>query len=156
MDDIALTPLEQSDTPALMRFETENRGWFEAWVPPRPEGYWQRDSLEAIIRDQVAGAHAMFLIRLGPRIAGRLDLTDFAGGTAGLGTRIGRDHCAQGIATRAVRLGLDAARALHLDAVEARTKHDNPASARVLEKTGFSAITSDRGFRFFRQTLDTA
>lgn len=56
---------------------------------------------------------------------------------------IGRSHWGKGIATCALEafLTLDPSRPLH-----ARIAHDNVASRRVLEKCGFRAIATDRGF----------
>lgn len=56
---------------------------------------------------------------------------------------IGRSHWGKGIATCALEafLTLDPSRPLH-----ARIAHDNVASRRVLEKCGFRAIATERGF----------
>lgn len=56
---------------------------------------------------------------------------------------IGRSHWGKGIATCALEafLTLDRSRPLH-----ARIAHDNVASRRVLEKCGFRAIATERGF----------
>jgi RimJ/RimL family protein N-acetyltransferase len=56
---------------------------------------------------------------------------------------IGRSYWGKGIATCALEafLTLDPSRPLH-----ARIAHDNVASRRVLEKCGFRAIATDRGF----------
>lgn len=153
MNDISLTRLGLADAPALMAFEIENRAWFEAWVPPRPDAYWHRDSLEAIIRELVEGPDPKYLIRKGPALAGRLNLSAIDGGTAQLGYRVGRAFNDRGIASRAVELGLAAASSLGLGAVEAQVKTDNPASARVLEKTGFDVIAAADGWRGFRIAL---
>ena len=56
---------------------------------------------------------------------------------------IGRSHWGKGIATCALEafLTLDPSHPLH-----ARIAHDNVASRRVLEKCGFRAIATERGF----------
>jgi RimJ/RimL family protein N-acetyltransferase len=56
---------------------------------------------------------------------------------------IGRSYWGKGVATCALKafLTVDPSRPLH-----ARIAHDNVASRRVLEKCGFRAIATDRGF----------
>ena len=154
MDDITLTPLALADAGALYAFERANRAWFEAWVPARPEAYRTPESLAALIEEQLAGPDAMFLIRSGPQIVGRLNLTNIAEGAADLGYRVGEAACGRGVATEAVRLGLDAARSMGLTAINVRVKPDNPASAQVLAKSGFDRIGTEPAFHIFRRTLD--
>jgi RimJ/RimL family protein N-acetyltransferase len=56
---------------------------------------------------------------------------------------IGRSHWGKGIATAALNafLAVDTSRPLH-----ARVAYDNVASRRVLEKSGFRVVGTDRGF----------
>ncbi len=54
-----------------------------------------------------------------------------------MGYRIGEAYVGRGVASVAVALALDEARARGHWAVEARVASGNPASIRVLEKTGF-------------------
>ena len=64
-----------------------------------------------------------------------------------LGCWIARGHWGHGYATEAVRATLSVARALGHGRILARHFHDDPASARVLEKAGFSR-TGKRPNRF--------
>jgi len=149
--DITLTPLAVSDVPDLYAFERENRAWFERFVPPRPDAYWQHARLAALVRTQVADPDAMFLIRVGGALAGRLNLTDFEVGVAQLGYRVGKAWGGRGVASAAVALGLERARGLGLRAVEARARADNPASVRVLEKCGFVLRADGAGWHLGRR-----
>ncbi|UWP95841.1 GNAT family N-acetyltransferase [Aliiroseovarius crassostreae] len=137
MADLSLAPLTEEDAPALFAFEVENRAWFETWVGPRPHTYWEVTSLAQVIRAQLVGDDAMFLIRRGDEILGRLNLTAREGGVAQLGYRVGECHVGQGVASAAVAQALECARKLGLWALEARVANDNPASRGVLEKNGF-------------------
>ncbi len=158
MAEITLDPLCEADAPALFAFEVENRHWFEAWVGPRPDTYWEQTSLARIIRAQVEEGEAMFLIKRQQEILGRLNLTAAQGGVAQLGYRVGQRHTGQGAGSAAVRLGIDAARDLGLWALEARVIEENLASQRVLEKNGFvqTGTSEIDGLRcvWFRRDLD--
>ncbi|MDA5093462.1 GNAT family N-acetyltransferase [Aliiroseovarius sp. KMU-50] len=138
---ITLDPLSEADAPDLFAFEVGNRAWFEKWVGPRPDSYWELTSLTRIIRDQVAEGEPMFLIKRDGAILGRLNITGVDGGVGLLGYRIGERHVGQGVASCAVALGLDRARALGLWALEACVLDDNPASRHILEKAGFRKIS---------------
>lgn len=156
--EITLVPLCEADAPALFAFEVENRAWFEAWVGPRPDTYWEQSSLARIIRAQVEDGEAMFLIKRGDEILGRLNLTAADGGVAQLGYRVGQRHVGQGVASAAVMLAVDAARPFGLWALEARAAENNPASKRVLEKNGFmptgTSETDGAQMVLFRRDLD--
>ncbi len=156
MADIRLTPLTVADAAALSAFEVRNRVFFEEHVGPRPDFYWDVKELATVITIQIRDDDAMFLIRSGNEIIGRLNLTSADGGVAQLGYRVGQAWCGQGVASAAVRLAFDEARRLGLWALEARVRADNPASGRVLEKTGFHLTGAEGDFRLFRADLDVA
>ena len=155
---IELRPLTVADAPALWRFEVENRAWFEGWVGPRPDSYWELGSLTRIIEGQVTDTDAMYLIWEGDTLLGRVNLTGIDAGVAQLGYRIGEASCGRGVASQAVALVLDRARALGLWAVEARVAQGNPASVRVLEKCGFQQTGCSRfgeiEMTLYRRDLD--
>ena len=155
---VELRPLRVADAEALFAFEIENRAWFEAHVGPRPDTYWEVGSLRRIIKAQVEDADAMFLIWRDGTLLGRVNLTGFDGGVAQLGYRVGQAHCGQGVASKAVALALEQARALGLWAVEARVREDNVASGKVLEKAGFAVsghtVLTDMNLTLYRRALD--
>ncbi|WP_424942191.1 GNAT family N-acetyltransferase [Aliiroseovarius crassostreae] len=156
--DITLDPLSEADAPALFAFEVQNRAWFEHWVGPRPDTYWELSSLTRIIRDQVAEGEAMFLIKRQGEILGRLNITGEGDSVAQLGYRVGEAYVGQGVASAAVILGLEQARKRGLWALEARVLDDNPASMHVLEKCGFHPTgqkeMGGRVFSSYRRDLD--
>ena len=156
--EIELVPLSVGEAPALFAFEVKNRAWFERWVGPRPDSYWEISSLAKIVQNQVDAGEWMYLVKRLGRILGRVNLTDEGNGVAQLGYRIGREYAGQGVASSAVRLMVDHAPTLGLWALEARVLEGNDASYRVLEKTGFRPIgQSDLQGRLlttFRRDLD--
>ncbi|MBT2129711.1 GNAT family N-acetyltransferase [Aliiroseovarius lamellibrachiae] len=156
--EIELVPLSVDDAPALFAFEVKNRAWFEGWVGPRPDSYWELSSLEKIVQNQVDAGEWMYLVKSDGRILGRLNLTDEGNGVAQLGYRIGQDHVGRGVASKAVIQMVGKAPSLGLWALEARVLAGNDASYRVLEKTRFR-ITDERtldgrALMIFRRDLD--
>ncbi len=158
MADLELAPLGVGDAPGLFAFERKNRDWFETQVGPRPDIYWKLDTLTDLIREQVKAGEMMFLLKIGGRIVGRVNVTALENGVAQLGYRIGQAHCGQGIATRAVALICQEACDRGIWALEARVLRDNIASKRVLEKVGFirtgTAQIGDLDCDTFRRDLD--
>ncbi len=158
MVDLELAPLSVDDAPGLFAFEIRNRLWFEKQVGPRPDTYWDLTSLTEIIREQVTAGEMMFLLKIGGRIVGRVNLTALDSGVAQLGYRIGQAHTGQGIATRAVRMACSEALERGIWALEARVAWNNVASKRVLEKVGFMRTGNEKigdlECETFRRDLD--
>ncbi|HUP68030.1 MAG TPA: GNAT family N-acetyltransferase, partial [Sphingomicrobium sp.] len=74
-----------------------------------------------------------------PRLVGACGLGRRPSGAVEMGYWIARDHWGRGLATEACTALIDIARTLGLTSVEGSHFVDNPASARVLEKLGFSS-----------------
>ena len=137
--------LSFDDAASLLRFELENRDWFERLVAPRDPDFYSHQGVTAHIRECLDGYaqarwHACVLIGPTGDIVGRANLKDIdvAAGTAEAGYRIGERHTAQGCATLAVRHLMDVARTQwQLQRLRAYVTVNNPASARVLLKCGF-------------------
>lgn len=73
-----------------------------------------------------------------PRLVGGCGLGRRPSGAVELGYWIAREHWNRGLATEAAGAVLDIARTMGFAQVEASHYLDNPASARVLEKLGFT------------------
>lgn len=138
--------LEAADAAALLRFEEENRAFFEATLPPRPAAFYtrqgMRESIAASIEERRAGSAFMYVVVDGDgEIAGRVNLFGVVRGPvegAELGYRIGDRHQGRGHATRAVAHVLrEAFEAWDLHRVEASTAPTNVASQIVLLRNGF-------------------
>lgn len=99
-------PLRVEDAEVLWHFEIENRAWFERWVGPRPDTYWELGSLTKFIEAQLADPDAMYLVWDGATLLGRVNLTGIAQGVAQLGGyRIGEAHVGRGgVASAAVAI----------------------------------------------------
>ncbi len=137
--------LRLDDAAALLEFELSNRAWFEEFVLPRAESVYSQAGMAAHIdtclNDYAAGTmHPCVILDRDGRVAGRANLKDIdaAEWTTEIGYRIGRQHIGRGLATRAVSHLKDLAYGQwRLARLLAFVTIENPASARVLEKSGF-------------------
>jgi ribosomal-protein-alanine N-acetyltransferase len=138
------------------------------WDAIKQTGRMPYPPTEAAMRDWIAGHlgarnHSFLLIRREDRAA--IGGGGFGGSArvAELGYTLGRAYWGKGYATEAVQGMLDYARQLGLRRLEAYSFVDNPASARVLEKAGFTdlgvitrhypARGGQRAVRHFRKNL---
>ncbi len=138
--------LQDTDATALLRFEEENRAFFEATLPPRPASYYALEHVErtiaASLEEARAGtAYLYVVVEPDGTIVGRANLFDVARGPvqgAELGYRIGERHQGRGHATRAVAHVIrEAFERWDLHRVEASTAAANVASQIVLLRNGF-------------------
>ena len=138
--------LEASDAPALLRFEEENRAFFEATLPPRPASYYALDRVQETIAASLEEAHAgtaylYVVLDADGTLVGRVNLFGVARGPvqgAELGYRIGERHKGRGHATRAVAHAVrEAFERWDLHRLEAATAATNVASQIVLLRNGF-------------------
>ncbi|MEM7735848.1 MAG: GNAT family protein [Deinococcota bacterium] len=139
-----LLTLEDSD--ALVDFETRNKAWFEAWVPARPEAYFDKDQFPSVLAELIDGmsasSHLLFVRYQDNQIVGRFNLTNINAGQADVGYRVCQDYLGQGIASAGVAfLKRVAVNELNLTRLVARAATTNTAnniaSQKVLLKQGF-------------------
>jgi ribosomal-protein-alanine N-acetyltransferase len=145
MNNFTIRLLTPADGPALLDFETRNRGWFEQHVAARGEAFYSQAGVDQHIAELLA-AHAQghwfpsLLLDEAGAIIGRINLKDMdlQAGVAELGYRLGQDQIGAGLATAAVgQMKVLAQQQWGLQRLDAVVSPANPASARVLEKCGF-------------------
>ncbi|MGH1494052.1 MAG: GNAT family N-acetyltransferase [Acidimicrobiales bacterium] len=144
--ELTLDLLVLDDATELLEFETYNREFFARSVGPRPEGYFEIDSLREILRELLAGPDSetdrLYLARNAEhQIVGRANLTNIGVTRPGhgmVGYRVGENFCGGGVATRALAMLLDRVGQDHgVTEVEALVAVTNPASKSVLVHNGF-------------------
>lgn len=143
-----LRTLQRSDAEALLRFELENRSWFERFVAPRAESFYSPAGVEAHIDEalrelELGRYHPQLLLDEAGEIVGRVNLKDIDAlrRTAEVGYRIGQAHAGRGAASAGLLQLISTAQLVWgLDSLEAVVAEGNPASARVLEKAGFVCV----------------
>lgn len=138
--------IRRTDVPALLAFEHANRAWFESHVDARAPDFYSLAGVAAHVDDYLdrhaAGSmHPCLLVADDGAILGRCNLKDIDPATrrAEVGYRIAADACGRGLASAALHHLMELAygqwRLLGLDA---HVTIANAASARVLERAGFT------------------
>jgi len=142
MPELQLVRLDHA--PALLVFEQRNRAYFAASVPDRGEEFFAEfDAGHArLLACQAAGTdYFHLLVAEDGEVVGRVNLFEVADGSAELGYRIAQKAAGRGLATSAVREMCELAAAQYgLSTLRARVTMDNPASRKVLERNGFTAV----------------
>jgi [ribosomal protein S5]-alanine N-acetyltransferase len=145
---IVLQELTKRDCSELLKFELDNREYFEKFVPARHNDYYSLDAIEEtaenMIMNRETDEYYLFLIKdRNGQIVGRMNIYDITRtlNSGQIGYRIGERHAGKGYATQAVKLAIMEARdSLNLSRLEAKVMIKNPSSSRVLEKAGFDYI----------------
>ncbi len=156
MPTVQLIPPTPDVADELLRFETDNRAFFEARINARPPGYYSLQGVQAAIeqarRDSAEDKGYQFLVRDAAGVlVGRVNLAGVRRGQfqmADLGYRIGESAGGRGHASEALRQVLvKAFGELGLRRVEANARVDNEGSVRVLLRNGFTQFgRSTRSF----------
>ncbi|MEV0241423.1 GNAT family N-acetyltransferase [Streptomyces sp. NPDC050674] len=161
---VTLEPLRADHADALLAFERENRAYFARTVPDRGDAFFTAEGFAARLRallDEQAARVCRFHVVLGEDgdLLGRVNLMDLVDGRAELGYRIGERAAGRGVATAAVAQVCRLARADYgLTSLFAVTTLDNPASLRVLTRSGFTRVGNTTvdgrpGVRYERRDL---
>ncbi len=146
MSELTLHPIAEADAAEVLRFELENRAFFERSIAGFGDDYYTLAAIERITaeraRDWEGGNSFYYLIRdAAGELVDRISLFDVQRGPAQmaqLGYRIAEKHSGKGYATAAVGLVLkDAFEVYKLHRVEAATSPKNLGSQLVLLKNGF-------------------
>ncbi|MCE4535962.1 GNAT family N-acetyltransferase [Pelomonas sp. P7] len=144
---IHLLPPTPEVADELLRFETDNRAFFEARINARPPGYYSpegvRAAIELALREAKEDKGYQFLVRdAAGELVGRVNLIGVKRAhfhSAELGYRMAESACGKGHASEAVRQVLAKAFGeLGLRRLEANARVDNEGSVRVLLRNGFS------------------
>lgn len=145
MEWVKITQALPQDASELLDMELRNRLYFEQWVYPRPDNYYQLDavlrSIEMAQLERKKDISHQFLIKSFGTIVGRINLFNVVRANhnkAVLGYRIAEEFSGKGYATNAINLLLaEAFSSLNFWRIEATTRIDHKASIRVLKKNQF-------------------
>jgi len=146
--DTYIRRLNESDAASMLALRERNRDFLEPWEPLRQPEYFTLALQQLEIRhsDQqwsLEGGFAFGIFEVASdELVGRVALSNIVRGAwqnATLGYFVGREFNGRGHCTNAVALVLEFAyETARLHRVQAATMLSNAASARVLEKNGFS------------------
>lgn len=145
--DIKLELLSLDDAEQLLRFELENKGWFETYIPPRDQEFYSNEGVQTHIEHFLLEYKCHQLLPLIIKtsigtIAGRLNFTnvDLRKGTAHVGYRVGKAFTRKGIAKRALARGMFVLKERGIKRIFAYAEVNNMASQKVLTSNGFTKV----------------
>lgn len=146
MSSLTLYPIAEAEAAELLRFETENRAYFERSIAGFGDDYYRLETLKQVIAERTedwsSGKAYYYLIRdAAGELVGRVSLFGVRRGPAQraeIGYRVAERHGGKGYATAAVgQVVKDAFEVYGLHRLEAATSPKNVASQIVLLKNGF-------------------
>ncbi|MBV6826015.1 GNAT family N-acetyltransferase [Pseudomonas sp. PD9R] len=145
MNLVKIRTLKSTDAEALLRFEMDNREWFERHIDARDSAFYSMqgvtDHIAVYLSDFAAGAWHPFVIEdSAGKIVGRANLKDIdlSERSAEVGYRVAESACGQGLATLAVRHLIQEAQShWNLKQLVAHVYPENIGSAKVLKRCGF-------------------
>jgi len=134
--------LDTNDKKPLFDFEVRNKDWFEQFVPPRPDGYFNFNSfssiIDSLIEEQNNKACFLFVIYENNEIIGRMNISEINNNIAEIGYRICKDHLKMGLATNSLKQLIQfSSKKLNITELAAKTTSENIASQNVLLRNGF-------------------
>ena len=146
MRPLKIRTLQSSDAEQLLKFELENRHWFERHIDARSPDFYSVEGVTEHITSYLSGLadgtwHPLVIEDSDGQIVGRANLKDIdiAERSAEVGYRIAERACGQGLATLAVRRLIQEARSRwNLTRLVANVYAENIGSAKVLQRCGFS------------------
>ncbi|MBD8722510.1 GNAT family N-acetyltransferase [Oxalobacteraceae sp. CFBP 13708] len=146
MGPIRIRTLQPIDAEPLLKFELENRQWFERHIDARSSAFYSLEGVTEHIASYLAGLdneiwHPLVIEDSEGKIVGRANLKDInvLERSAEVGYRIAESACGQGLATLAVRRLIQEARShWNLSLLVANVHAGNLGSAKVLQRCGFS------------------
>ena len=146
MGPIRIRTLQPIDAESLLKFELENRQWFERHIDARSSAFYSLEGVTEHIASYLAGLdnrtwHPLVIEDSEGNIVGRANLKDInlLERSAEVGYRIAERACGQGLATLAVRRLIQEARShWNLSLLVANVHAGNTGSAKVLQRCGFS------------------
>ncbi|RTZ17415.1 N-acetyltransferase [Vibrio aquaticus] len=145
--EITLELLSLDDAEQLLAFESDNKGWFDQFIPPREENFYSLHGVQAHIQEFLLDYKCRQLLPLlikdrNHTILGRLNFTnlDFKKNTAHVGYRVGQKYVSMGVATQALERGIAILKTQGIGRLFAYVEVSNKASQKVLLSNGFHRI----------------
>ncbi|MFC1236250.1 GNAT family N-acetyltransferase [Vibrio sp. F74] len=146
--EISLHLVCQKDAKALLKFEVDNKRWFEEHVPSREDRFYSLSGVKQQISDFLIKyendeMYPMLIKNDIGTICGRINLhrIDDKGECGEMGYRVGRSYTSQGVASSAVRKLLTLlTKTSGLKYVNAIALVNNVGSNKILTNNGFHLV----------------
>ena len=129
----------------LLRFELENRSWFESLIAPRGNAFYSEQGVSAHIEVEIdkvnsGNAYCGLLIQ-NNEIVARANLRNICAKKAIVGYRVSKRFTSKGYASFCLAELVKIAKIeFGVQALEAKVLDNNPASKHILLKNGFKVI----------------
>ena len=145
MGPFQIRTLQSIDVELLLKFEMENRQWFERHIDARSAAFYSFEGVTDHVASYLSGLdngtwHPLVIEDSRGKIVGRANLKDIdmVERSAEVGYRIAESACGQGLATLAVSQLIQEARSRwNLTRLVANVYAGNIGSAKVLQRCGF-------------------
>lgn len=150
---LLLRPFEHEDASALAALLNDPRVAMGICNAPLPFTTLHASARILIIRArEAAGKDFVWAVEnMEGELIGTLGLSETTAGTMRLGYAYGRDHWGKGFASEALSAVMEwASRQLSIREIHSDVFYDNPASARVLAKAGFTETGNSARFSLAR------
>ena len=138
-------PLSLQHGQQLLEFEQRNRQFFERLIAPRPAEFFSQarvvEYISALLNEQAEGLLSPWVLIDSGNIIARANLHHILPqqGSAYVGYRVDEGMTGRGVATLCLQHLLTVAKArLNLTILYGRVLDNNPASAHILMKQGFT------------------
>lgn len=130
---------------SLLDFERSNKAYFEMSIAPRDAGFYSLDGVgyhvsELLYLQQQKRAWGYVLVdeQQNNQIVARANIKNREGHKAEIGYRVAEEECGKGIASRCVSFLINEAKSMGITMLTAEVMDNNPASEKVLIKSGFN------------------
>ena len=154
---LLLRPFEHEDAPALADLLNDPGVAMGICSAPLPFTRLHASARILMIRArEVAGKDFVWAVEdMDGNLIGNLGISETHSGTLRLGYAYARGHWGKGYATEALAAVMEwISRHLTIGEIHAEVFHDNPASARVLAKAGFTETGHGARFSLARNTSE--
>jgi [ribosomal protein S5]-alanine N-acetyltransferase len=154
---LLLRPFEHDDAPALAALFNDPGVAMGVCSAPLPFTHLHASARILMIRArEMAGKDFVWAVEdMEGNLIGNLGLSELSSGVMRLGYAYARDHWGKGYATEALVAVLEwAGRQPSIGEIRAEVFHDNPASARVLAKSGFKETGYSARFSLARNASE--
>lgn len=146
--EISLHLVHQKDAEALLKFEVDNKRWFDEHVPSREDSFYTLSGVKQQISDfltkyENSEMYPMLIVNNIGTICGRINLhrIDDRGEYGELGYRVGKSYVSQGVASSAVKKFLTLlTETSNLKYVNAIALVNNVGSNKILTNNGFHLV----------------
>lgn len=144
----------------LLKFELQNRSWFESLIAARPASFYSIDAVADHIQQAIdmakEGKGRSYVLCHSRSIVARANIKSIDNGRGEIGYRVAKSYTGQGLASYCLECLLQVAqKELGLKLLQAKVLDNNPASLHILQKQGFEILGKTENFLNLRGEILT-